>query len=346
MTEKRIILLTDYRGYFYSSVRYKDANMDILLLKKSFAEEGYDLIIHKFAEVDFRSHNFSREFILYQSSEDRDLFYKSYIEDILLGLQLQGAILIPDFHFFRAHHNKAFMEILRDLSGNDGIKNLHSKTFGTFEEFSEALRCFGLPAVMKPSSGATSKGVKLVRNYDEGRRYARKLSRSLYPIDALKNFVKCYVRKPYFRKSNYRRKFIIQNYIPNLGNDYKILIYGKKYYVLHRQTRPKDFRASGSGLFKYVENLPEGLLDFAENVFNSFRTPYISLDIGSNDKEFFLFEFQFVHFGTYTIEKSPFYFSRKNSAWAATYKESVLERELAKSVVSYINGLLGSQWNS
>jgi len=343
---KRIVLLTDYRGHFYSSVRYKDANMDISLLKKYFAEEGYDLIVYKFAHIDFRSQDFNREFILYQSSEDRNLFYKSYIEDILLGLQLQGAILIPNFYFFRAHHNKVFMEVLRDLNTNSGIKNLHSKAYGTFEEFSQISPCVDLPAVIKSSSGATSTGVELIKNFGDAKRYAKQFSSSLHPIEALKNIVKSYIRKPYDRKSNHRRKFIIQNYIPNLANDYKILIYGEKYYVLHRQTRPKDFRASGSGLFKYVENLPEGLLEFSESIFNSFQTPYISLDIGSKSGDFFLFEFQFVHFGTYTIEKSPLYFSKKNNAWVASYERSVLEREFARSVVNYLNRLECNQSNS
>ncbi|MFB3887076.1 MAG: hypothetical protein ACE144_17765 [Thermodesulfobacteriota bacterium] len=344
--KERIVLLTDYRGHFYSSVRYKEANMDIPLLKNCFAEEGYDLVVYEFAQVDFRTQNFDQQFVLYQSSEDRNLFYKSYVEDILLGLQLQGAILVPDFYCFRAHHNKVFMEVLRDLNTNPGIKNLHSKAYGTFEEFSQLSRCLDLPVVIKSSSGCASTGVELIRTDGEARRIARKLSSSLHPIDALKDVVKSYVRKRYDRRSNHRRKFIIQNCVPNLANDYKILIYGEKYYALYRQTRPKDFRASGSGLFKYVEDLPDGLLEFSESIFNSFQTPYISLDIASNRKEFFLLEFQFVHFGTYTIEKAPFYFSRKNNGWVARYEKSILEREFARSVAYHLNRLKHDQLNS
>ncbi len=319
------------------SVRHKDASMDIEALRDYFNDEGWELNIKKYPEIDFRNENYQGKIILYQSSEDRDLFYKSYIEDVLLGLELQGAILVPKFHYFRAHHNKVFMEILRDLNNLEEIHNVRSKSYGTYEEFAQELSLFPSELVLKPSEGCGSSGVRLLKDESSKRRYARRVSRSLHPIDALKNIIKYYVWHPYFKKSNNRRKFTIQNHIPDLQNDYKILIYGDKYYVLLRHNRKNDFRASGSGLFEYNENLPEGLLDFAELVFNSFETPYLSIDVGFNGHEFFLIEFQCLQFGNYTLEKSPFYFAREGEKWIKIQEESILEKEFARSVVRYVN---------
>jgi len=335
--DKVLVMLTDYRRFFYHSVRHKDAGMDIELVIENFNREGWEIIIKKYPEIDFRNDNYQEKFILYQSSEDRDLFYKSYIEDILLGLELQGAILIPNFYYFRAHHNKVFMEILRDLSHLKELRNIKSKSYGTYEEFSQELSLFPSKCVLKPSEGCGSSGIKLLQDEYPKKKYAKKVSRSLHLIDALKNIIKCYLRRPYIKKSNNRKKFIIQNYIPDLNNDYKILIYGDKYYVLFRHNRKNDFRASGSGIFEYKEHLPEGLLDFAERVFKSFETPYLSIDVGFNGHEFFLIEFQYVNFGNYTIEKSPFYFIKEGEKWITKRKRSILEEEFVKSVIRYIN---------
>ena len=65
-----------------------------------------------------------------------------------------------------------------------------------------------------------------------------------------------------------KKKIIIQDYISGLDGDYKVLIYDKKYYVLRRYNCKNDFRASGSGIFVFEENIPRAVLDFAEKVFN------------------------------------------------------------------------------
>lgn len=338
--DKMLVMLTDYRRSFYHSVRHKDAGMDIELINRYFNDEGWEIIIKKYPEIDFRNENYQGKLFLYHSSEDRNLFYKSYIEDVLLGLELQGAVLIPRFHYFRAHHNKVFMEILRDLSNLKELHNIRSKGYGTYEEFAQELSLYPSALVLKPSEGCGSSGVKLLQDEYSKKKYAKKVSRSLHPIDALKNIVKFYVRRNYTKKSNHRKKIVIQNYISNLQNDYKILIYGDKYYVLFRRNRENDFRASGSGMFEYKEQLPAGLLEFAELVFNSFEVPYLSIDVGFNGHDFFLFEFQILQFGNYTLEKSPFYFIRGGEGWIKKNEESILEKEFVTSVVGYVNKFL------
>jgi glutathione synthase/RimK-type ligase-like ATP-grasp enzyme len=334
---KTVLIITDYRDLFYHSVRFKDTGMDVDQIGKFFDERGWLVRWKKFPEIDFRNENYQGQFILYQSSEDRNLFYQSYIEDILLGLKLQGAILIPDFYCFRAHHNKVFMEILRDITKGEELKNITTKGFGAYEDFAPELRAFQSKWVLKPSEGCGSMGIKLLQDERSKRKYAKKVSRSLHWLDGIKNIVKSYVWPNYIKQSNNRKKFIIQSYIPGLEHDYKVLVYGDKYYVLLRRIRKKDFRASGSGMFEYQETIPDGLLNYAEAVFNCFQIPYLSIDIGFDGKEFFVFEFQFLKFGNYTIEKSPFYFVRKDQKWSKIQGSSNLEKEFVASVVRYID---------
>lgn len=310
--------------------------MDIKRLKSQFAKRGYAVEDKHFSDIDFRSENYKGQYVLYQSSEDPDLRYKDYIEDVLLGLSIQGAKLIPNFELFRAHHNKVFMEILRDLNNEKTIKNIQSKSFGTAEEYSSSAAFKKAPVVIKPSAGARSTSVKLIDSTRKRASYPKKVARSMSAENirhAVKNFVK---GKGFVPTSNYRKKFTVQPFIPGLEGDYKVLIYNDKYYVRYRTNRPNDFRASGSGIKEYPETLPNGLLDYAHKVFRAFSSPYASLDIAEKDGQFFLLEFQFISFGQRTLEESKDFFRKEKEKWKRVAEKPDLEREIAQSVASFI----------
>jgi len=307
-------------------------------IKKIFYERGYDLIIKKFHDLDFTKLEFKDTFILYQSSEDRGLHYKDYIEDVLLGLMMNGAILIPSFPLFRAHHNKVFMEILRNSIKLGGSYKIYSKCFGTYEEFKQDINNQPEILVMKPASGARSSGVKLKIGHSSQLRYARKLARTFNLLDYMKMIVNSFIKEEYRKKSLYRRKFVVQEFIPNLDEDFKILVYGEKYYVLERKVRKNDFRASGSGIFSYPLVPPSGLLDFANDIFSSFQVPFISLDIAKSNNRFILIEFQFLNFGNYTIEHSNFYFKKTDYVtWIKIEEIPDLEREIVESISRFLD---------
>ena len=52
----------------------------------------------------------------------------------------------------------------------------------------------------------------------------------------------------------------------------------------------------------FTEEIPAGLLDFAAGVFESPDVPQISIDVGYDGEQFYLFEFQFILFGTRAME--------------------------------------------
>jgi len=81
----KIFLLTDYRGQFYSSTKQRGAAVDIERLQDYFIKSGFELVVVPFSEVNFRTQKYKDEWVLYQSSEDPSLFYRSYLEDIVTG---------------------------------------------------------------------------------------------------------------------------------------------------------------------------------------------------------------------------------------------------------------------
>lgn len=335
---KEVILLVDYRNQFYFSTRHRGASVQLDRLAAFFADAGYTLTIRRFSELDLRNENFAGRWILYQSSEDPGIRYKDYIEDILLALELQGARLIPDFKYFRAHHNKVFMELLRDLLPIPEVKSIVSRAFGTNEEYAQsALAQTSESLVLKPSAGTRSSGVRLLDTDRKRNRGPYRISRT-YTLDNTKLLIsKLMTGKPFTPMSNNRQKFIIQNFIPGLKGDYRIIVYGDKYYSVFRGNRKDDFRASGSGKLDFVQRPPDELLEYAYRVYSQFDTPFMSLDIGSQDGQFYLFEFQCLCLGQYTFEKSRgFYTKSTDGKWKFVEEHPDLEREIANTVLAHI----------
>lgn len=343
---KSIFIILDYKDRFetkFTAEPYRSGfNKD--LVQKYFFEYGYEIQFIKFFDINFRNGQLKDKIFLYCSSEDQDGFYKSYIEDIILGLKLAGAIVIPDYLFLKAHNNKLFMEILRDIYGHNKLKNLKSYYFGTLEDLKLNKNLFESGRfVIKPAMGAMSKNVSCGSGFDEIFKQSKKISKTPFYLGEIKDFLRKFKYPGYVKDSKNRRKIIVQNMIGGLEEDWKILIYDDKYYPLKRKNRKNDFRASGGGLLSYARDLPDGLLSFAKTVYESFNGPNLSIDVGFNGKAFYLFEFQALYFGTYAIEKSEFYFMQGEHGWEIHEERSILEKEYARSVCAFIKRLTANE---
>lgn len=341
MKTKRIHIISTYKDVFVSQadcVPYR-SGMDKELLKKHFNEAGFEVNLLQFSYIDIRNMNFEDEYVLYTSTEDVGYYYKSYIEDIILGLQLQGAKLIPEFKYLRANNNKVFMEILRDAFDDTEIRTLKSFKIGVLEDiykYENELRKWD-KYVIKTAEGAMSTGVSLANNFDDLIKKAKKISRTFYLYQDLKDIARKYYFKGYKLESRYRKKFIIQQFIPNLQNDWKVLVYWDKIFILKRYVRKNDFRSSGSGNFVVDQDFPIEILDYAFEIREKLDLPNISLDICYSDEKFYLIEFQAINFGTSTILLSPFYYKKNVNSWdCVTEKQSIVE-VYAYSIVNYIN---------
>lgn len=332
----KLLILKDYRDHFYSSTKSRGASMDVDKVTRGLRGLGHEVIVKNFAELDFATENYAGVHVIYQSAEDPSLFYKDYIEDVLLGLVMQGAVLIPDFLKFRAHHNKVFMEILRDLTPVLPRTGLSSKCFGTLEDYSRYFKDPGRTSVLKSGEGSKSRRVKLATNRSERDAAARSLSGTPTLINAYWYLKNLWDRKGFERISNHRKKFIVQPYVANLTGDYKIVIYGEKYFVVRRENRPNDFRASGSGRLSFPDEVDERLLDFARTTKESFDAPFMSIDVSFDGDKCHLLEFQFISFGQYAVNESPWNFRYADTGWRKVEEKTSAEDEFVFAVDEFV----------
>lgn len=340
MSNKQIIALTDYKNKFGSKhfdVPYR-SGMDKDLLSDLFNENGFHIEFEYFHKVDLRNvERYRGIYVIYTSSEDIGYHYKSYIEDIIFGLEQIGAILIPAYKFLRANNNKVFMEFLR--TSILGINDFYSKHYGSLKDVLLDIDFLTFPVVFKTAEGSSGTGVHLIKNKRELVRIVKKKKNYSYFKEDIKDLIRYYLHKGYQRESIYRSKFILQPFIPNLKNDWKVLIFGDAFFVLNRGVRKNDFRASGSKTNYRTDVdavIPEGLLDYAKMIFEKCSVPHMSLDIMHDGQKFYLIEFQALYFGTSTINMSKNFFQHTNNSWKVIPIEHRLEEFYSKSIINFI----------
>lgn len=333
-----LLLLTDYKNQFwskYDALPYR-SGMDKQLLLEYFSQNGFGVVFRKFSDIDFSKEDFNGMYVLYSSSEDVGNNYKSYIEDVIFGLSKKGAIVIPEYKYLKAHNNKVFMEILRGIifPQNDIITTQY---YGVLEDLLRQINSITFPCVIKSAFGAKSNAVFLANNKKELVIYAKRISRTPKPWYEIKDYLRRYKHKGYIPESRYQKKFIVQEFISGLSNDWKVLIFGEKYYILKRENRKNDFRASGSGKFTFEVNVPREILDFARYVKLKLKVPILNIDVAFGNSKCYLLEFQAIFFGTYALTYATHYFIYENDSWQLIESKSVLEKEFVNAIVGCLS---------
>ncbi|MFW6272670.1 MAG: hypothetical protein ACOC2U_02680 [bacterium] len=340
---EKIFLLTDYKDRFGSKHFDKPyrSGMDKKMLSKYFADFGYDTHFIRFGDVINSNFDFADKPTLYTSSEDIGYHYKSYIEDIVLFLFVNNAKILPHYYFLRANNNKVFMELLRKNLAFETEENLPVSVMGTLEDFLEKADSFLYPLVIKTAEGASGSGVFLAKSKKEAIKKIKKISRTRYLIEDLKDIGRAKKHSGYIRESLYRNKFIVQSFIPNLSNDWKVYLFGSKLYIFYRPIfRNRGFRASGGGYDNYFygkdARVVDGLLDYALRIFNKLNVPHASLDVAYDGNKFYLFEYQTLYFGTAGIPYSNGYFTKQNEKWCFISEKLNIEYVYVSSIVEYL----------
>lgn len=338
-TSQLILILADYKGFFGTKQRgsYYRGGIDLGKVNKVFTKFGYEVRVTGISRYNSEIMKQKPSLVLYTSSEDKAGLYKSFIEDVIHDIEERGVRVIPKYAYLKAHNNKVAMELLRERSDYKPIKTILSKVFGTLAELKENLDGFTFPVVIKSYAGSMSRGVFKADTQEELLKLAKRIARTrdtLHDAKEILREIKYHDR--YIKESFYRKKFIVQNLISNLNNDWKVLVYGNKCFVLFRGNRSNDFRASGSGMFQFKKDIPLGILDYAFSVKEYFDVPHVSLDIGYDGEQYHLLEFQFLHFGTTTIEKAPFYFVKMTKEWEIIETKQDLEVVYTESIIEYI----------
>ncbi|ARX09381.1 TPA: hypothetical protein SMV75_001918 [Proteus mirabilis] len=274
-------------------------------------------------------------YFLFCSSQIEE--YKNTIIDIAYEIMQRKGILIPKIDFYISHENKYFQELYKNRYQ---IKTPKSKILSTSEL--PSLEGIKLPCVVKKYSGFGSRGIDLAQNTTELKVSILKKMNSYWLLntdiyESIKRLIKAKIKF----KNLYPKKFgrvVLQELIPNLAYDWKILVFDDYVFALKRYTRKNDFKASGSGLFDFNATPSDSLIKFSVETRIKLDTPFISLDIAEDENnEFSIIEYQAIHFGLTTALKChQYYFYNNGTPKKIPERIDSIESLFSKSIVNFI----------
>ncbi|MDD5582149.1 MAG: hypothetical protein PHS99_02910 [Candidatus Marinimicrobia bacterium] len=342
INNKKIIILTGDNN-FYGQTRKPWVSMNVMAIKERLSHYSYEVNIYNIQDVFNKKITLENEIILYSFSQKPNV--RQYIIDVLTFLNKNNTI-IPSLDLLYCHENKGYQKIYKEMCGLTGLKAWYFSSLKEIDNYN-----IPYPIILKTITGSNGKGVFLIQNRRDLEKRLKKLSK----IEFLKSFD--LFRRHYFRKKTFpeypnhndyedylqykeyitkNENFILQEFVPGLTYDYRILALEGKYFAMKRHTREGDFRASGTKIFDFTFNPEDALLNCAEKVYNHLDSPFLSMDIVFNGHEYFLIEFQASHFGVSAILKSKGYYTRIKNEWRFVKEKLNVEYEIADALDRYI----------
>lgn len=273
-----------------------------------------------------------KDVLIYTSSENPVV--RQYIKNNLYFIK-DKCQLVPNYDLLMAHEDKGFQEIVKKRKN---IGNLQGNYIFDLKDAK-----LDLPKVLKTSEGAGSSGVFLVKDKKD----IAEIKKKFFTQDLKRKLVKVQrklkLSKEQYTIYNYKYKkfnlFVEQEFIADLQHDFKVLVFGNRYFVLRRSVRKNDFRASGSGNFKFIEP-PKEILDYAREITSALDSPYLSLDIAQSENGCHLIEFQATNFGPYTLLNAPHYYVSNADEWDQEKNCKDLESNYAYALNYYLKNKL------
>jgi hypothetical protein len=344
MQNKALAILTA-GNHFFGQTRKPWTSLDVNKMTAILREGGYEAEIRDFHTVFHNGGGLAGRTIFYAFSQKEK--YRAYLKDIVFFLSRRNRV-IPPVELLHCHENKGFQELYkREL----GLEDLKTGYYSSLEEVD--LKEWPYPFILKTTGGSNGNGVFLIKDPSGLKKIKKRLRKPLglgKRIDLL--------RRKYFRRrkfshypeysdrQDYREykvhrteeePFIIQEFIPGLTCDYRVLAACDRYYVTRRGVKKGSFKASGSKDFRFDKTPDQALLDFARKVYERFHTPFLSLDILFDGKNHYLTEFQALHFGVSVIKRSAGYFHRlPDGRWAFREEEPDLEAVFARTFLEFL----------
>jgi glutathione synthase/RimK-type ligase-like ATP-grasp enzyme len=204
----------------------------------------------------------------YHQSNSKDIVMT---KPLLFSLEQSGMKVFPDFNTAWHFDDKLGQKYLLEALEIDLVQTW------VFYDKKTALDWIGktsFPKVFKLRGGAGSQNVQLARNAEVAKKLTNKAFGKGFPaydawgsirerirkwrlgktdfLDVLKGFVRL-VKPPIYAKvmGNEINYLYFQEFIPNNDSDIRIIVIDGKAFALKRMVRANDFRASGSGNFRY-----------------------------------------------------------------------------------------------
>jgi len=344
MQKKDIVIFTS-RNRFFGQTRKPWSSLDVEKIVAVLQLNDFKVQVYDFHELVNRPVEIKDKLVFYAFSQKDN--YRQYIRDVMYHLSKHNKI-IPSYDLLKCHENKGYQELFkREI----GLQSLQAGYYTSYREVD--IDRLEFPVVLKTIQGTNGKGVFLLRNKADFFKVVKKLSHPLGLFTHLDLLRRKYFRKKKFSEypdfsdrrdyEEYREylrveeDFVLQQYVPNLDFDYRVLVACGRYYVMKRSVKNGDFRASGSKLFNFSKVPDQGLLNYARSVYEKFDTPFLSLDVMFDGKNYFLGEFQALHFGMSVMAKSEGFFGHLGeSEWAFVEEKPDLEKIFGKTLVSYL----------
>ena len=335
---KKIIFLTNYKNLI-PQLKNEIEGLNLDVISNVLEVNDFDVkVIRINLFISFLNHNESIKGVYFYYASSQYPIYKDFIQDILVQITLRGGILIPELRHFIAHENKNFQELEKVRIG---IKSPYGIPVGTYEQGVEILNKSSYPKVIKKSSGFGSRHVKIANNKEAGKKILFKMLDNSFKLDIDSLY---YLYRRVKNKIHYPRRFgkvIIQEFIPNLDHDWKILALGNKFMGGKRFVRKNDFRASGSGLYALNEDPPKEVLDFAMSCKQKLKCPIVSMDISEHKGDVQLLEYQTMHFSL-LANRLFYFFELDNGTWTKSKITDALESYIGDGILEYIKTLESS----
>lgn len=341
-----IYLLTGYDGFF-GQTRKPWVSIDTALFVEQLSKLGYNVHLHEFHEVVNGGLMIKDSIVFYTFSHRENLHH--YIRDSLMYLRACGNTLLPSFELFCCHENKGWQELWKRTLGIHSLKAMYFSHKRELDDYD-----LSFPLVFKTLTGSNSTGVALVNSKAD---IHREIMKHRPPIGWGQ-------RLDFWRRKHLRRKkefpgypnynikadaalyqdymtraipFVLQEFIPGLSYDYRVIVLGDRYFISKRHTKAGDFRASGAKLFDFSLAAPEPLLNKAKALYDSFQSPFLSLDLGEDASgKLYLFEYQASHFGINVIVRGNGYYRKVDGQWQFIDAQPVFERYLAEGLHHYL----------
>lgn len=326
------LFIVSYNGYFGHGLNVDNSlNIDILYqnLCENFDVKLID--VQDLLNMEIKND----DFFWITSHQNPDV--KKYLNDISIGLFLDSQEqIIPSLKLYLSHDNKGIQSLLYNKGKDIGLIN---------QQYKLDYCLINDNKVFKTISGAGGQGVSIVNNNKMKKKLLELRWRTI-TIFEMKMECKEFVKKIFSRNrisySDYIRKrtpYVLQDFIPSLKYDYKVLVFMENVYVLKRNVRKGDFRASGSGNFEFVRPNKD-LVSYALNVRSKVNTPFISLDIAELPESYHCIEYQATHFGPYTKINAKEYYRIIDNELIAFENTVSLEEEYSNALVKYIKNVI------
>ena len=193
---------------------------------------------------------------------------------------------IAQHYFFEAHHFPAPKSTVV-YSKRQALEFLKTATF---------------PSIVKLRRGSASSNVFKIDSAEQGRKLVKKAFGKGFPLFNLKSRYGDKLEKsknalskavvlvqwayrmwvpPAFSKESPNEKgyLIFQQFIPNNGDDVRVVVVNDKAVALRRKVREDDFRASGSGILEFPnEALDPTYISLAFDVQKALKAPSMGVD--------------------------------------------------------------------